>query len=258
MRLTPTGDADGLATQPGPLSIRVMRMLHPETPVERPTSEFGHAGFDYGASPEFFSGRQGEGPLILALDTNVVIHLTQRFDDVIGALGWNGLSPGGWAEPDRALQDLFAVWFWRHVSMHISELTIDDAKKSLTTERQTRRLEAISMFARDRWLRDWTVEDVETKPPELPTPQDVPPGRDGELVRDAVSIGAHAFVTFDRGIIRYDDALRPWQLRLCEPGWLLEQLTNASEFSVLQLGDLPPVADLLMLSELYSLAEDDE
>jgi hypothetical protein len=231
-------------------------MLHPEAPDERAASALGHAGFRYGSSSELFSGRDGEGPLVLALDTNVVIHLTQRFDDVVGGLGFVGLQPGLWNEPDLALQDLFAVWFWRHVAVHISDLVLDDARRQLSAERQALRLRALRTFADDRWLRDPDAEEAARPINGLPEPAGLPPGRDGELVRDAVQQGAHAFVTFDRGVLQYDVTLAPWALRLCDPAWLLDRLRAAGELSVLPVGALPPVADLLMLSGLYGLLEE--
>lgn len=235
----------------------MQRVLHPETPVARRASALGHAGFDYTASPELFLGQEGEGPLRLVLDTNVVIELTQRFDDVVGALGWAGLQPQHWETRDGALRDLFAIWFWRDVRIHISDLTLDDAKRTLSAHRQARRLQALEMFARDRAFRD-PSRPAPAAEVDLPELADLPAGRDGELVRDAVSLGAHAFVTLDHGIHRYADALTSWRLRICDPEWLLETLVIAGEFSLLAIEELPPVADLLMLGKLYALAEDDD
>ncbi len=232
-------------------------MLHPEAPDDRASSSLGHAGFRYSDAPDLFCGRAGEGPLVLAFDTNIVIPLTQRFDDVVTSLGFVGLQPSLWDDPDGALQDLFAVWFWRHVSVHISSLVLVDAKKGLDERSEQLRMRALETFAQDRWLRDADPDErssVAQAPPRL---EELPPGRDGELVRDAVSVGAHAFVTFDRGIHRYDEVAKRWGLRLCEPAWLLRALADSGEFSALPVGALPPVADLLMLSELYGLVDDE-
>lgn len=69
----------------------------------------GHAGFRYEACPALFGCLEGDGPLVLAFDTDIVIDLTQRFEAAVGDLGVTGLEPELWWDPDCALRDLFSV-----------------------------------------------------------------------------------------------------------------------------------------------------
>lgn len=117
-------------------------------------------------------------------------------------------------------------------------------------DRYSRRVWAIATFASDRWLRDPCEDHSRTEP----LPSDLlPPRRDGPLVADAWAVGAHAFITRDRGVLSRDTRLRSHGLRLWSPEALLTALRDANELSELEPDELPATPDLQMLAELYAL-----
>jgi len=95
-----------------------------------PQGGMSHAQFDYGATPSVFFGRTGWGPLIVCLDTNLLIHLAQNHDEIGGSFGFDGqgFCPELWDDPVRALHDLFLLWFWRDVRFFLPPEQMKDGR----------------------------------------------------------------------------------------------------------------------------------
>jgi hypothetical protein len=88
-----------------------------------------HEQFLYASAPKVFGGCHGAGPLLAALDTNVVIDITEQLE-LIDHFGAGILQPDGWRDPTAALADLIAVWFWRDVRFFVPPSILSDTRGS--------------------------------------------------------------------------------------------------------------------------------
>jgi hypothetical protein len=190
-------------------------------------------GFDYGGCPDLFGGRRGYGPLDVVWDTNLLIDYFQR-----GRALWEGESLvgelGEYGEELEALQLIVAVWVIRDVRFRILPRVLVDAKRKLGRERLTERANALENFAAALRLVGAFEADDE---PASSTARSLKgnagflrvlgqvPIEDRPLVADAVAVGAHVFLTRDRGVLACRRALRPFGLLIATPGDLLEQLS---------------------------------
>jgi hypothetical protein len=221
-----------------------------------------HAQFEYEATPSVFFGRTGWGPLIVCLDTNLLIHLAQNHDEIGGSFGFDGqgFCPQLWDDPVRALHDLFLLWFWRDVRFFLPPEQMKDGR--LTADRARSRKSILDAFAQDFWERggfsrsshvdgeavegglDLVIPDV--WPPSFDNT--LPAGMDGVLVRAAVDAGAHVFLTTDgRDILRRARDMARFSFAIMRPDQLLSALNSSGALAV-----APP--DEALIPDLQSLA----
>lgn len=189
--------------------------------------------FRYEQGPDLFLGRRGRGPLHVVWDTNLLIDYFEH-----GRALWDVDSewlshvvPGTRGEELEALQLSIALWVVRDIRFHLLPRTLDDARRSLSPQRQTARRRAFEEFtATLAHTGDDTRHPIEAGRLILPPGEldralrDVPAGGDRALVGDAVRLGAHVFLTTDKGILRCRDKFRAFGLVLATPGDLLEAL----------------------------------
>jgi hypothetical protein len=225
-----------------------------------------HVQFAYDATPGVFFARTGWGPLIVCLDTNLLIYLAQNLDEVGGSFGFDGggFTPETWEDPVRALHDVFLLWFWRDVRFYLPPEQMNDGR--LTVERARSRQSILDAFAEDFWERGGfarashvageQVEDGE----DLQIPrcwpasfeQTLPGKMDGVLVRAAANAGAHVFLTTDEGVLRRAQAMRRFSLAILSPQELLLDLDESGELSRAADGEaLAP--DLKSLAHFYAV-----
>jgi hypothetical protein len=232
-----------------------------------PQGGMSHAQFDYGATPSVFFGRTGWGPLIICLDTNLLIHLAQNHDEIGGSFGFDGqgFCPELWDDPVRALHDLFLLWFWRDVRFFLPPEQMKDGR--LTADRARSRKSILDAFAQDFWQRggfsrsshvdgeaiagglDLVIPDA--WPPSFDNA--LPPGMDGVLVRAAVNAGAHVFLTTDgRDILRRARDMARFSFAIMRPDQLLSVL-NSSGALTLAPPDEALIPDLQSLAHFYAV-----
>jgi hypothetical protein len=112
-----------------------------------------HEQFFYSAAPSVFFGRTGWGPLIVSLDTDLLIHLAQNLEEVGNSFGFDeqGFTRETWDDPIRALHDIFLLWFWRDVRVFLPPEQMDDGE--LTAARTRSRRSILDAFYEDFWQR---------------------------------------------------------------------------------------------------------
>jgi hypothetical protein len=185
--------------------------------------------FEYGLGVDLFLGRRGDGPLLLAWDTNLLI---DYFDH--GADLWLGnelpSNAEGYGLELEAVQIVMALWVARDVRIMLLPATLSDARGKLTRERRLSRLTAFSEFASAISLVSDDEEPMPLPPLLLPRSEleavlkTLPAGGDRRLVEQAVAAGAHVFLTRDKGVLARSNALRPFGIVIATPQDLLELL----------------------------------
>ncbi len=237
-----------------------------------PEGGMSHPQFFYEDTPDLFFARTGWGPLIVCLDTNLLIHLAQNLDEIGGSFGFDGhgFAPELWGDPVRALHDLFILWFWRDVRFFLTPEQMHDGR--LNTERAHRRESILDAFAQDFWQRGGFDRashvagervklgidlDIPLKwPPSLAAV--LPPSMDGMLVGAALSAGAHVFLSTDqRHVLSRATDLRRFSIAVMSPGELLHALETSGELERVPSGD-PLLPDLQSLAHFYAVAPEDD
>lgn len=219
------------------LASQVARTLHGKIVVDPagPIPEGPH--FHYDVGPELFLGRRGRGPLHVVWDTSVLIGyfhhgraLWER-DDV----SLSHLVSGEHGEELEALQLLMAMWVLRDIRFYVLRGVLHDAKRKLTAERRAYRLRALDEFAAalhhvgsgdpaiDEPIREGLLVRPESELERALAR--IPVGGDRALVREAVKLRAHVFLTTDKKVLKRRDDLLSFGLLLASPGDLLEVLT---------------------------------
>jgi hypothetical protein len=185
--------------------------------------------FHYDSYPPLFLSRRGRGPLHVVWDTNLLIDFFEH-----GHALWEVGLPEGlpdYADELEALQFIIAVWVIRDIRFHVLPRVLIDAKRKLSQRRLAERAHALDQFAAA--LRLVGNDDPDGSGSghqqirfghELTRVLDRVPGSDQPLIRDAVHLGAHVFLTRDKGLLKCRPDLLPFGLLLASPGDLLEHL----------------------------------
>jgi hypothetical protein len=191
--------------------------------------------FMYEEAPHLFLGRRGMGPLEVVWDTNVLLDYLEH-----GGALWEGvlqLDDEDYAAELEALGLIINLWMRRDIRFRVLLRSIHDAKRTLSTQRQHLRARAIDELAAALTLDAW---------PELGAPREteqaahialprsaaerllerLPSGADRDLVIEALGLGAHVFLTRDRGLLTRASDLQRLGLLIASPLDLLEQLAE--------------------------------
>lgn len=141
------------------------------------------------------------GPLVVALDSNVLIDLREHGSALING---EALDVGeAYGEDLLALGRLIDIWLLRDIRFIVTPRSRTDAKR--VTDRFARHGPAIEALAESLAFQygDWTVP-VPSDLEDLNADGDVnglPEGADRELVAEAQAVGAHVFLTRDRTVL---------------------------------------------------------
>jgi hypothetical protein len=216
--------------------------------IQKEESHLGSTGetipegphFVYESSPGLFHTRRGCGPMFIVWDTNILIDYFKY-----GRLLWEGgrmqdLVDDDYASELEGLQLLLALWVLRDIRFVILPATIRDAKKRLSVERKAQRIEAFKEFSSALSLMDggFSGIDFPSKDGLLILPESLletavaglPQGFDRALVASAARMGAHAFMTMDKGILKQREAFKKFGLFLASPLDLLVELIACGAF----------------------------
>lgn len=169
----------------------------------------GGVGFCHDALPELLPAGY-HGPLVVALDSNILIDLQDH-----GRLLVDGdeLPPEVTRDPRyveelEQLEGLLNLWMLRDIRFVVTPRARSDGKRIRSEEASARRLATIDSiveslaFQTEEWGCDPSQED-----PDVLRRIDarLPDGPDRDLVGEALSLGAHVFLTRDR---RLSDRVR--------------------------------------------------
>jgi hypothetical protein len=196
--------------------------------------------FDYDACPALFRGRRGRGPLHVLWDTNLLIDYFEHGHS-LWEVGLPDSTPD-YVDELEALQFIIALWVIRDLRFHILRRVLADAKRRLSGQRLAERVNALEQFAAalrlvesgDAYIDAPSRDGLLILPRgELSRALERLPSSDRALIRDAVDLGAHVFLTRDKGVLNCRQELLPFGLLLASPGDLLEDLVSCGAFHCL-------------------------
>lgn len=223
--------------------------LHPIPPPLGPD-------FEYDGHSPLFWGRHGVGPLEVVWDTNLLIDYLQHGRDLWLQQDTLDGSESHYEELE-ALQFVIGLWVIRDIRFHLPARVLDDAKRRLTEQRRWERLAAVDRFAQALAVIGHGYEEPEDDGlPWLPEAHldfalsHISGDMDRALVRDAVDLRAHVFLTRDAQVLACAEHLKAFGLLIASPGDLLEELVSCGAFHCFHGGDYAywPFPDLARVS----------
>jgi len=168
------------------------------------------------------------GPLIIALDSSILIDLQQHGSEIFDREVTVD-EPKYAAELD-SLGQLVDLWLLRDIRLIVTPRSYTDAKR-VTESFSSRRGPTIRALAQSLafQLGDWR-EDAPSEWLDLSSHIDVqglPDSADRDLVTEAVAVGAHIFLTRDAKLIA-NVRVPDQSLRVCLPSDLASELSSAN------------------------------
>ncbi|TFC23379.1 hypothetical protein [Cryobacterium glucosi] len=206
-------------------------------PVEplRAITDSSGTGFCYDSDRDFFrDSRVSDGPLVVALDTNILIDFHTHGEALSNG---DALPPSVTPEHAHELESLsmlIDIWMVRDIRFVPLTRSLTDTKKPFTLERELLRLSLVDHLANALTLQleDWGQEAdrwdnkdarrAETASRILST--HVPGQADRELVREACRMGADVFLTGDARVLRAEESLPEGTPHMMSPSQLLAAL----------------------------------
>lgn len=186
----------------------------------------GGMGFCHEALPSVLPWGY-HGPLVVALDSNVLIDL-QQYGNVL----LNGELPTNldehYADDLAGLSVLLNLWLLRDIRFAVTPSSLIDAKR-ITQQFLDRRLPAVDAVAKSLafQLGSWSYPaPSEHRPRHVGNVMGLPDGADRELVLEAQTIGAHVFLTRDRLVLERVRLTGP-SMVVASPNWLADKLGKA-------------------------------
>jgi hypothetical protein len=214
-------------------------------------------GFCYVAVPGLFGAKIGHGPLLIGLDTNIVLYL-QKYGNAI--LGDGKLADVGEKLADQLehLGVILSMWLIRDVRFVVLPRGFSDFKKPMNTVEGRRRVEGRSealsnIISSLRFqLQEW--DDSNESSDAIPyhawirtheVPEGwtnalaaVPKGADRDLVLESLINEIDVFLTNDKKILNTATRFRDLGLTIASPKILWHVLYDGSRFPLLTSGRL--------------------
>lgn len=171
-------------------------MLHQVTPD-------GGLGFCHQALPDLLP-RGYHGPLVIALDSNILIDLREHDKALLDDAPPPSEVKPPYADDLEGLAALLHLWLLRDIRFIVTPRSLTDARK--VTERFTRtRQPAVDAVAATLAFQfgDWNHPAPSVGEPPAPVGREsgLPSGADRDLVLEAQSVAAHAFLTRDDRVL---------------------------------------------------------
>lgn len=198
--------------------------------LHQPTVD-GGLGFCHSSLPRILPDGY-HGPLVVALDSNVLIDLREHGNTLM-----EGTIPEGTdrerATSFEAIARLLELWLTRDIRFIVTQRSRSDARR-VTRRFLARHLPSIDAI--DDSLA-FQTGDWESPPPSeraakpIGEESGLPDGADRDLVLEAQAIGAHVFLTQDKALLDAVSLSGP-QLAVQPPPWLMSELdrTGAQPF----------------------------
>jgi hypothetical protein len=184
-------------------------------------------GFCHAALPSLVPSGY-HGPLVVALDSNVLIDLQEHGAALMNdePLPEHVLADDVYAADLASLAHLLNLWLLRDIRFVVTPRSKTDAKK--VSERfLKRRLPAIDAIAESLAFQtgDWATPAPSHSGPLTPSGNEtgLPSGADRELVLEAQAIGAHVFLTRDHEVLERTALAGP-AMAVIPPRVLAEEL----------------------------------
>ena len=165
----------------------------------------GGLGFCHPAVPNLLLPGY-HGPLVVALDSNVLIDLEQHGAALLNdeALPESVAADDAYSSELAGLADLLSLWLLRDIRFMVTPRSKTDAKK-LTERFLVRRQTSIDALADSLAFQfgDWHASAPSEGPAPAPVGDEtgLAPGADRDLVLEAQAVGAHVFLTRDREVL---------------------------------------------------------
>lgn len=214
--------------------------------------------FLYDQGPQLFSQRTGRGPLRIMLDTNIFLDFVER----ARAIWLEDIEvENKYGEELEALQLILAAWVIRDIRFFLPSTLRWDGHPRLSADRRRQRARAIQEF--DMALQlvgefdDDHVQEAPIGSAVLNSLlEQVPPGGDRSIAREAATAGMHVLLTRDKGFLKARANMRLVGVLLVRPQELLEALAMAGAFHCLLLPECAywPLPDQHRTSHLARLA----
>lgn len=182
----------------------------------------GGVGFCQAALPALLPPGY-HGPLVVALDSNVLIDLQQHGAALLNAEGLGVLAD--YEEELLALGSILDVWMVRDIRFVVTPRSRTDAKR-LSERFLTSRGPAVQALAQSLAYQcgDWAVPaPSQTSLPPLGSVAGIPAGADLDLLVGAQAVGAHVFLTRDEKV-RTAASVEGPALRILRPTELADEL----------------------------------
>lgn len=187
----------------------------------------GGLGFCAAALPSLLPA-QFHGPLVVALDSSVLIDLQQYGGHLLD--DDEGLPESGYGEELVALGVVLNIWMLRDIRFIVTPTSLTDTRRSVTPAFLARRVPAVDAVARALafQLGDWeyTAPSYLVDLDLVGHEHGLPVGNDPTLVLEAQSVGAHVFLTRDKRLRRRVSLTGP-RLHVLAPSELADELVIA-------------------------------
>jgi len=192
-------------------------------------------GFSYADAPEIFLDRGGYGPLVIGLDTNILVDVAE-----FGPHLANNVTPpvgSDYQAELEALDILLGLVAVRDIVFYVSPAQEDELRHCRRSrEDRTRRLYVMSELLSAAIDYSSGFEGrarTHTSNRARITLPFIRPLRDRLFVEDALANGCHVFLTRDaHDVSRHDSRLRTLGMRAMRPTELLHELAIANELRV--------------------------
>lgn len=182
----------------------------------------GGVGFCHEAIPDLLPSGY-HGPLVVALDSNVLIDLQQHGADLLTDEELR--VEEGYAEELLALGSIVDIWMIRDIRFIVTPRCRTDAKR-LSERFLATRGPAIDALAQSLAFQygDWRIAaPSERSLPPLGSVSGIPDGADRDLLVEAQAVGAHVFLTRDEQVLTAASVEGP-ALSILRPTDLAEDL----------------------------------
>ncbi|QGN34467.1 hypothetical protein [Microlunatus sp. Gsoil 973] len=182
----------------------------------------GGIGFCHDAVPALLPPGY-HGPLVVALDSNVLIDLQQHGAELINAADLE--VPEDYKGELLALGAIVDIWMLRDIRFIVTPRSRTDAKR-LSERFLATRGPAVDALAQSLAFQcgDWSVPaPSEGSLPALGSVTGIPDGADRDLLLEAQAAGAHVFLTRDEQVITAASVEGP-VLRILRPTGLADEL----------------------------------
>lgn len=213
---------------------------HPRSLASDEVTEGG--AFRYEASPEIFFGREGAGPMRVAMDTSVLIDYAEFGEAIWSDEDFKPDVPDpGYRHELIALAEIMNLWAIRDMRLHVFDRQLTDCVRAMQDDRSALRERQIQQL--QSALRCLGHDTVDMHPPAghtwppKPDLSGFPVGPDRELVSLAIEAGCHVFLTRDKLLLKRAEHVARYWVAVVSPTGLLNAVAASGELGLTSGGE---------------------